>query len=78
VEESQIGIVHVDVEVETGRVAHPSRSDGWGSDDRLPKARGKADWSPKWAEVRLETGAGQSLPADHDLAPRRGAGLAVE
>ena len=29
-----------------GRVAHPSRSDGWGHDDRMPKARGKSTVPP--------------------------------
>ena len=30
----------------------------------------EGDWSPDWAEVWLETGAGQPLPPDHPLAPR--------
>ena len=29
------------------------------------------DWSEDWADVWVETGAGQPLPDDHDLAERR-------
>jgi len=31
----------------------------------------EGDWSPDWAEVWTETGAGRPLPPDPDLAPRR-------
>ncbi len=31
----------------------------------------EGEWSEDWAEVWTETGAGQPLPEDHELAPRR-------
>ena len=31
----------------------------------------EGEWSAEWAEVWVETGAGQPLPEDHELADRR-------
>ena len=32
----------------------------------------KGEWAEDWATVWVETGAGQGLPEDHELAGRRG------